>query len=43
MTPDEATEFVQTMSEMIQDKLFSGKIDKDFLNLFIRLKTTRKI
>ena len=36
MTPDEATEFVQTMSEMIQDKLFSGKIDKDFLNLFYK-------
>ena len=25
MTPDEATEFVQTMSEMIQDKILSNK------------------
>ena len=42
MTPDEATEFVQTMSEMIQDKLFSGKIDKDFLNLFYKAQNYEK-
>ena len=42
MTPDEATEFVQKMSEMIQDKLFSGKIDKDFLNLFYKAQNYEK-
>ncbi len=42
MTPEEATDFVQTMTEMIQDKLFSGKIDKDFLNLFYKAQNYDK-
>lgn len=42
MTPEEATDFVQTMTEMIQDKLFSGKIDKDFLGLFYKAQNYDK-
>lgn len=42
MTPEEATEFVQNITSTISEKLFSGKIDKDFLNNFYKAQNYDK-
>lgn len=42
MTPDEAMEFVQNITSTISDKLFSGKIDKDFLSAFYKAQNYEK-
>ena len=42
MTPEEATEFVQNITTTISEKLFSGKIDKDFLSNFYKAQNYDK-
>ena len=42
MTPDEAMEFVQNITTTISDKLFSGKIDKEFLDAFYKVQNYEK-